>query len=375
MFQKQNEIKLTYQEIIYALDKLNVQHEDTPNARGYLNVICPMHSDSEYGNCGCDVTTGILHCFNCKNTKHVLQLVKERFNVSYNEAYKIVTNKDINNFNSITNLDYSLSRNNDSKRYKSKSVKSNFHFIDNNLLKPLNPEKYYYTKKRGFTKQFCESFNIKECIEGYYKGYMIIPVIDTEQKIFDFEARKLYQKEKLREKGLTEELLDCLKKEGQLVIKEGNLYSKKYDKVIIDDDLKYLLGKKVLYASGTKLKDTIFNIDNLDFEEDVYISEGSGTVPKVYENISKNITCLFGSELTENQIEILKKFKKRKLIIPDGDRASAKMIEELNMEIGNTYVIDIPSEDTSRTFIEEVKKANIVEAQKYLIAYYKLFDF
>ncbi len=108
MFQRQNEIKLTQQEILYSLNKLNIQHEDIPNSKGYINVICPMHNDKEYGNAGISIFTGIIHCFNCKNSKHVLQLIKERFNVSYSEAYKIVTNRSINELNNISNLDYSL---------------------------------------------------------------------------------------------------------------------------------------------------------------------------------------------------------------------------------------------------------------------------
>jgi len=364
--------ELVANEIIYALDILHIYHENFGNSQGWVNIICPFHKDSSTGNSSINLYSGVIHCFNCKKKKHVLKLVQEQLNISYKEAFEKVTNNIVNSVKQVNDLSF-LSKNKLEEICKLKSNKTNFNYIDGKQLESFNPKDYYYTRVREFTKDFCNQFNIKKCIEGYYKNYFIVPIIDSEQKIYTFEARKLCQKEMMRIRNFTEESLKQFIAVRGLKIKKGELYSSVDNQVVYDEELKYLVMKKTLYPSGTMIKDILFNMDALFYDEDLYVSEGMGSIPKIFNNITTNVTCTFGSEITEKQIELLNRFKNRKIIIPDNDQASLIMIESLNVQIKNLYVIDIRSEDTSRNFIADINNAEIKKASKYLSDYYEIF--
>ena len=351
-------MNLTQSEILFALDKLSIDKSDKQNG-DWLFIRCPFHikilgkEDKHIGNCSVNLSTGIIHCFACKHSEHISALIQKKFNLDYKQTYNFITGKDYKKKEQQNNdlinkkIDYNLNKKEERKKINgtvSQGVKVNY--INSRHLRDFNSQDYYYTRIRGFTKEFCKQFNIKKCVSGYYKDYFIIPIIDSRKKIMLFESRKLMQYEK-----------------QLLKIEE-----------ITDFDLEYLENKKVLYPSGASyIKSTLFNIDNLDRNEDLWVSEGSGTIPKVYLNISKNITCTFGSEITEEQVEYLKQFKKRKIIIPDNDKASLLAIENLNNQVEDLYIIDIKSEDKDRKFIKDIGNNKIVKASKYLLNNYQIF--
>jgi len=358
--------ELVANEIIYALDILHIYHENFGNSQGWVNIICPFHKDSSTGNSSINLYSGVIHCFNCKKKKHVLKLVQEQLNISYKEAFEKVTNNIVNSVKQVNDLSF-LSKNKLEEICKPKSNKTNFNYIDGKQLESFNPKDYYYTRVREFTKDFCNQFNIKKCIEGYYKDYFIVPIIDSEQKIYTFEARKLSQRELMKAAGINDFVLKEVIDTNMLKIKDGKVFSKTDNNFVeYGDEFLFFLKKKVLYPSNSMIHETLFNIDNLNYNEDLYISEGIGSIPKIFNNITTNVTCTFGSEITEKQIELLNRFKNRKIIIPDNDQASLIMIESLNVQIKNLYVIDIRSEDTSRNFIADINNAEIKKASKYL---------
>jgi len=364
-------ITLSFQEILFALNKLNIPHEGEPNSRGYLSILCPLHNDKNFGNAGIDIQTGVINCFSCGNSEQLINLVKDKLKLSsFKEAFELITQRKLEE---VSRVDHSLFSPILQKYIKKE--KTNFNIIGQEYLEWFNPKDFPYTNKRGFYKEFCETFNIKRCVEGYYKDYFIIPVEDKRKKIYTFEARKLFQREYLIQKNLSEKQLKELIKEKKLYIKDGELVSKKEDKIIFDSCLKYLVSPKVLYPSGTMISETIWNVDNLNFSKDLVIAEGLGSTPKVYKELTKNVTSIFGTEYTEGQIEILKRFRGRKIIISDDDLASFKMIENINNEIENVYVFDVDTTDTDRNFISNLKQAEIIKATKYLIKKSKIMEF
>lgn len=349
-------MNLTQSEIVLTLDKLNINKSDKQNG-DWLFIRCPFHvkilgkRDNHIGNCSINLNTGIIHCFACHHSEHISILVRERLNLSYRESYEYITGKEFKgirqkNDNTIfsNKIDYNLVL---EKKVENKIARKEkkISYLSPKILQDFDPQDYHYTKIRGFTKEFCKKFNIKKCIDGYYKDYFIIPIIDNSKKFFLFEARKLlqYEKELISENKLSE-----------------------FDK-------QYLKNKKVLYPFGAVyIKHTLFNIDNLNKNKDLWISEGIGTIPKIYLNISKNVTCTFGSEISEEQIKYLYSFKNKKIIIPDNDEVSLLTIEALNSKIQNLYVIDIKSEDKDNCFIGDIKKNSIIEASRYLLKQYKI---
>jgi len=366
-------VELTEQEIKDTLDYLHIDRTSKVNGN-WLLIRCPIpgHNDKNISNCGIDLQTGVINCFACKESSNIVSIVKDRLNLSYIDALKFIKKENFIGKN-VNSPNFNLKNKNRADRISKNVINKNK--IENLKLEDFNPEDYSYTRMRGFTKEFCKKFNIQKCMHGWYKDYFIIPIIDKEKKINTFEARKLNQFELKKALLVSDDTLDDLIKDKKLVIKDFRVYSEVEKKYYNNSILLYFLKPKVLYPKGIQQnKRTLFNIDNLNYNKDLWISEGIGTIPKIYDNISKNVSCTFGTEITEEQIEYLNKFNKKKIIIPDNDKASLLMIEALNMQIKDLYVIDIKSNDTSKSFIDNINNSSIVLAVKYLFNKYKLFE-
>lgn len=312
-------MNLNQTQIINLLDQLGIKHKNKAN-NNWLPILCPQHLDHNYGNASINLTSGVIHCFACGAKLNINKLNKNN-NIIEETRKKIVIKKE--------------------KPKKYLIIKDqNYHFTHI----PLNPEKYQYTKLRGFTTEFCEKFNIRLCLSGLYDEYMIIPIIDIKKNISEFEARKIKEYEMLKKVLNCDLPLSKLK----VIFKQQK---KQYDKN--DFDIQYLLKKKVLYVSGAQLNKTLWNIDNLDYSIPLYLVEGFGSIPKIYNNITKNVTCTFGSNISNYQIEYLKKFNDI-IVIPDYDEAGNKMLEKLHVHLKNVKVISIKSEDTQKIYIKEI---------------------
>jgi hypothetical protein len=360
---------ITRQEIVNTLSNLGIDHADSD--KEWILIRCPLHADKKMKNCGINTITSVIYCFSCKRSMNLVSLVQDKMNLQYKDAMKFI--KGDNYIESCkSSPDYNLKNN---KRQKKKTdKKKQVYKIEKEILLKLNPENFYYTSRRKLTREFCDKFEIKICWTGWYANYFITPIRDKKKGIDTFEARKLCQLEYLKSLNLDEESFDTLVENKKMMIKDYKVYSEVKDQYYDNSILLFLLKPKILYPKGSRIWETIFNIDNLDFNEDLWISEGLGTTPSIYNHITKNITSTFGSEVTDAQMEYLQKFNKRKLIIPDNDQASLIEIEALNMQVDNLWVVDIKSEDTDRTFISDIKKANIIEASRYLFNEYDFFS-
>lgn len=85
---------------------------------------------------------------------------------------------------------------------------------------------------------------------------------------------------------------------------------------------------KVLYPKSTTVN-TLFDIDNLDYSEPVYVVEGITDLGPLFSAGYRNITSLFGANLTNKQKELLKSIPQL-VLIPDGDDAGYATIDELD---------------------------------------------
>lgn len=337
--------KVTPVSIYSLLNKANIKYTGTPNRKGWLSILCPNHADKNFGNCSVNVESGVISCFACGYTDNISNLTGTNFIANYSPELekedKHITPK-INK-----NLDY------------------NFIYLT------LKPQDFYYTSQRGFTEEFCNRFNFVRCFSFPYTDYFATPIIDTKKQIFTVEFRKLMEYEYLckyyNNTGSFKRLknkftLECINDKIELT-KDYTLY--KNGNIIYDDKLNYLLDKKVKYETDSRLKETLWNIDNLDFNSPLYVVEGIGSVAKIWMYISKNVTCTFGSKITENQLELLKKFKEV-IIIPDQDLAGIMMTNTIYQSHKNLYVIDIQEEDTDRNYIISIKNTNKIIAYEWL---------
>lgn len=364
-------------QIISTLDSLGLKHENEPNHKGWVSIQCPnpTHYEETHDNCSINLNSGFVKCFSCgygnkgESRKSIVNVVMDRLNYDYKQAIQFIEQ----------GLGYSGSvyvPPVQSQKPKKKRERSLYNFT----MMDIDPEQYYYTQQRGFTKEFIETFNIKLAVSNWYEDYMIIPIIDTEKGINEYEGRKIKEYETLcKFYEIENASYEKLKNNFQQLCKSNIIRLNRKDyKVYIDTEavnnptLLYLLKPKTLYISSSRCQETIWNIDNLNYDEDLYVTEGLGSTCKIWSNISKNVSCIFGVSITEEQIKYLKKFK-RIIYLPDYDKAGYESVEFLVKYLNNFVVCDIHSEDTDESYVEDIKKAELLNPASYLYKYFTHF--
>lgn len=336
-------MQLTYDQIMNGLNLLGVRHDSFINSNGWLNVICPFHADKSLGSAAINMKTGVFNCYSCGTSKHITKAVMEILNLTGREAYQILTG---------TNVSYPKKSDNSlivvESKPKIQKIGINFNTTT------FDPSKHQYTKERGFTTKWCKEFNVGVCLDDpYYMDYIIIPIIDKVTGIELFEARKLKEYEYFLKYYGRRGSLDSFRKEF------------KKEKVHRDTPYtRYLKAKKVLYPPNNRIKEIIFNRDNLNTAEPVYICEGMGSIPKIM-SVYKNASCIFGSVASNDQIKILSEFEKV-VVIPDNDDAGKKLVRKLLKELSyKVYTLCVDVEDTDSSFVQQLKERKIEPAVNF----------
>lgn len=190
-------------------------------------------------------------------------------------------------------------------------------------------------RRRGMVSAFVNHFNIQVLKYGYvnrskypWKDRLIIPIVEK----------------------------------GKWLSVEGRDYTRTQ-------------AKKVLYPKGGT-SNTLFNIDNLKFDEPLYVVEGIMDTVNLWQYVSRNVTCTFGVNVTNRQREMLSRFSSIVLFIDD-DRAGEEMINSFDEFLEEEFaVMWVNGKDPGDATEEETKKAieNSVNSTEYYINKHELFD-
>lgn len=350
------------------INELGIRHHNKINSDNWLQCHCisGIHKDNN-PSMGIQLDTGIINCFSCGYSSNIYKVISQRQNISYKEAIKYVHGDTLESIPKDPIQNLIQNKNNFLEQEIHKTPIQNYNFV---CTKFDNPSDYEYTRLRGFTKEFCKEFDIKIALSGLYTDYIIIPIVDTEQQFISFEARKLLQTEKLKvynhlnKDEINKWLLNTTLQRRIDIL--DFIYDKKKKGIELTQLEEYLIRNKVLYPKTTKVNCTIFNIDNLKYNEDLILVEGIASIPKIYQYYNKNVTSIFGCNLSIEQIKILKQFK-RILIISDNDIASYQMINMLQKYHDNVCVFDCITKDTEIDFIDKLKNSKVVSASQFLI--------
>jgi len=362
-------MNFSFYNITYGLQKLGISTNGKIRNE-WLEILCPLPShgkpDQHYGNCNIHIPTGIISCFACGGKSNIITLYKNKFGLSYSEAKKEILGAQFENFTPT----YITSKK--TKKISSYSPK-NFVFID------LSPQNYYYTRLRGFSPEFCLKFGIKHCVSEPFVDFLFFPITSEKYGIEEYEFRKLmeyeylekYYKENLPFHKLKEKF-EKEKKETKKEIFEKQLFINPY--------LWYLFKNKVFYSPGSKIKNILWNIDNLDFFQDLYVTEGLGSIPKIYTHITTNVTATFGAQISEAQKNLLSKFK-RIIHLPDFDSAGYNSVKSLSQYFQNSgfkgeyFIKVLEVEDTDPNYVKKIKATPNISSLEYLQKYWKLCFF
>jgi DNA primase len=208
----------------------------------------------------------------------------------------------------------------------------------------------------------------------FYKDYFIVPIVDSENNVNTFEARKLKAHETIckyfnmdvsTDSGTVKKRLETFIEDGDLKYKKGKVFSG--DDEIDDATLRYLMSPKVLYPKHSGIGKTIFNADNLDYKSPLYLVEGIGSVARIYNEVSENVSCVFGASMSDDQVKILSRFEKV-IHIPDPDFAGYQSVGILKKKLNDRcyFVKDVVTEDTDSSYVKDIMESVEVKSDDYL---------
>jgi DNA primase len=98
---------------------------------------------------------------------------------------------------------------------------------------------------------------------------------------------------------------------------------------------------KVLYPKGSPVS-FLFNQDNLNPEAPLIVVEGTMDLHLIWSQITKNVTCTFGMNVTADQRDYLRDCKRVVLFIDD-DEAGRKSVNLFEGFMRHNYKIAVPA--------------------------------
>lgn len=366
-------------ELLTILNKLNIQYEESSGRRKRISILCPFHNDTNLGSAYMNTDDGLgqFKCYSCGKATNIIGIIKHVTKID--EIRAALESLSLHHF--LNSFETSLEAR---QRYKSKKPKVSvqeeaavkIRKYDLELVS-FDPQAYSYTRLRGFTQEFVDTFNIKLCkTPGRYYDYMIIPIVDKERGIDTFEARRLKELEYFQElfkqpnetdMGVFYDAWHNLVEDKKYRFADNKLYQDGRELTDPPPNIVYLMQRKCLYPYGFNVNKTIYNIDNLDRTKPLIMREGITGIAKIWYYISKNVTALFGADVT-HQKEILNQFQ-HLILIPDMDDAGDIMVSNMarHFDREKFSVWLTPLQDTHPDFIQSLRGSQKMEGMRYLI--------
>lgn len=264
---------------------------------------CPLHEDKN-PSWGINKITGQYNCFSCGDKGNLITLISKQMNISFSEAVKV-----LHNYAGLSMKVEELII--DSKmiyrqikkmlKLKTKETESKIEAI---ISLPLDLSDSFmggldYFVNRGINEDTLQRYNIKFCMSGFYKNRAIIPILDANGKLVNFEAR----------------------------------------------DITGMAEKKVLYPKGANINNTLYNLHIAKYNsKSVIVVEGLMDALYLAQR-GFNVVSTYGVNMSERQEELLSKYFQQVYLAYDGDKAGRKAIIKygslLDLHL-SVYVIILP---------------------------------
>jgi DNA primase len=363
---------LSPEQVKAALNYAGVTYNPNKINQGWMDTLCMYHPDRNYGNAFVNIYTGAFKCFSCGATADMIKMLREVKNLSFSQAL------------SVLNIENTFTRNPVSVRKKMskeafREIEESFDVDYLQMGNPMfllttsefNPEDWDYCRRRGIDSDFVNHFGIKLCLDGWYKDYMIIPIVD--KRVTAFEARKLKEYETLEVvlnqagfsagRSLEERREQLSQMEKNLGIHCKTVENRETwyfgnGKEITTPEFLYLKKRKVLYPKHRHINRTLFNYEGIDPTKPVYIREGITGLAKVRKKFGNQVLATFGTNLSDAQINLLNAIEGLKIFIPDSihDKASIAMLDKVFGVVNKTAMIPVEVDDDHPEFESELNK-------------------
>ena len=329
--------------------------------RGYVDLepkgknlfgICPFHDDHS-PSMSVSREKGIFYCFTCHEGGNAIKFVEKIKHISPIEAAKLLADQyhiDVSEFKNESSASSSIN-----KYYNAMDTASKFYSFlmnDSNISK----EAREYLHKRGISDKTIDDFKIGLSIndnhaltktlesKGYLKSDLIITSLANENE--DLFVDRI--------------MVPIRNESGRVVAFGGRIYKEDSKELS-----KYMNSKETpIFKKG----ETIFNLDKaqeaLKTTNYLIVNEGYMDVITSYSNGVKNAVAIMGTNITDEQVSLLKKYTKNIAICLDGDKPGMEGVKNLirGFEKANmNYSITILPNDMDP---DEFIRKNGIEAYK-----------
>jgi len=298
---------------IIAMLPLYRKHENGDT----ITASCPSgtHIDNN-PSWGISKITGQFHCFACGYNGNLFTLVKQ------------LMGKSLYEFAGISNvLDYTFQLSNQKSRSIPSKEKSEL-VIEGDLVSPYSSlPAIRELENRSINSEFVENFNVT-----------------------------FAQNVKINETSFVNRLCFPIVEDGKTISIEGRA---------VEKNSQY---KKVVYPKNSSVN-TLFNIDSLDFSKPLYLVEGIMDTVKIWQSISKNVSCTYGNTLSKKQAELVAKIENL-ILVPDSDAGGETFIKEIEKIADyEYYIVLLPSgKDPDECTLSELKES--IDNKKLSVLYY-----
>ena len=281
--------------------------------------VCPFHDDHS-PSMSVSKEKGIFYCFTCHEGGNAIKFIEKYKKLSSIEAATFLAQEyhiDISEFNNVSSQTSTIN-----KYYNAMDTAAKFYSFlmnDENLSKDARE----YLKSRGIDDNTINEFKIGLSIEdnhaltktlmskGYLKSDLIITSLANENE--DLFIDRI--------------MVPIRNESGRVVAFGGRIYKKES----MDKDLsKYMNSKESpIFKKG----ETIFNLDKaidaLKTTNYLIVNEGYMDVITSYSRGVKNAVAIMGTNITDEQVNLLKKYTKNVAICLDGDKAGMDGVKNL----------------------------------------------
>lgn len=332
--------------------------------KNYFGV-CPFHDDHS-PSMSVSPTLQIFNCFTCKSGGNVFNFVSSYENISFNDAVIKVANI----INYPLNIKQTTIQNptqvKNQTAYQIYDIANKFYV--NNLFTKHGVEAVDYLQKRNFSLDTIKEFDIG-------LSSIITPVNN-------FLFAKNYTKEQLIEYGIISEsgydvfsnriMIPIHNSTGQVIAWTGRIYNN-------SETNRYLNSKEtVIFKKG----DVLFNfhraIKPIKQNDYIIIVEGNMDVIRLFDSGIKNCIALMGTNLSNEQIHLIKRVTNNVILCLDNDNAGKIATETisniLNSKQFNVKIINMSNEKDPDEYIIKNGKDSFINMINNSINYidYKL---
>jgi len=278
--------------------------------------LCPFHDDSN-PSMSVSREKGIYYCFVCHSGGNAIKFVENYKHISSIEACKYLANEyhiDVSEFNT------SLVDKNKIHYDLMDTAMKFFKFLMND--EEYSKEARAYLRKRGITDEIIKEFNIG--LSPSDGESLQKTLIDKGFNPKDIELDGLINGD--RDVFIDRIIVPITDEHGRTIAFGGRIYKEKDQ-----NQAKYINSKETpIFKKGQN----IFNLDKASLTlkgENPYliINEGYMDVISAYSNGIKNSVALMGTALTDEQVELLKKYTNNVCLCLDSDNAGVTAVKSI----------------------------------------------